>query len=72
LTTRNNLAGAYRDAGRVAEAITLNEQALADSERLLGADHPTTLTIREDLTAALGQGTPEGNRRTGKRRWLRR
>jgi Tetratricopeptide repeat len=30
LTSRNNLANAYQDAGRTAEAITLHEQTLAD------------------------------------------
>ncbi len=73
LTSRNNLASAYQDAGRVSEAIPLFERALADCERLLGTDHPNTLIVRENLTAAVGQGTPgEDNRRTGKRRWLRR
>ena len=43
LATRNNLASAYLDAGRTAEAITLHEQTLADRERVLGADHPDTL-----------------------------
>jgi hypothetical protein len=33
LTTRNNLALAYREAGRTAEAIALHEQTLADRER---------------------------------------
>jgi hypothetical protein len=32
-TSRNNLAMAYQDAGRTAEAILLHEQALADNER---------------------------------------
>ena len=52
LATRNNLAVAYRTAGRTAEAITLLEQALADRERLLGADHPDTLQSRNNLAAA--------------------
>ena len=73
LSSRNNLATAYQAAGRVSEAIPLLEQTVADCERLLGADHPNTLTVRGNLTAAVGQGTPgEDNRRTGKRRWLRR
>ncbi|MGW0183153.1 tetratricopeptide repeat protein, partial [Nocardia sp. NPDC003345] len=36
LTSRNNLAGAYRTVGRVAEAVTLHERNLADCERVLG------------------------------------
>ena len=41
LTARNNLAIAYRGAGRPDEAISLHEQALAARERVLGPDHPT-------------------------------
>ena len=44
LTSRNNLALAYQDAGRLAEAIPLFERTLTDLERVLGADHPYTLT----------------------------
>ena len=40
LTTRNNLAVAYRDAGRLDEAIPLFERTLADRERVLGDDPP--------------------------------
>ena len=49
---RENLALAYQDAGRTAEAITLHEQDLADFERLLGADHPDTLSTRNNLALA--------------------
>jgi hypothetical protein len=52
LTSRNNLAAAYRDAGRVAEAIGLHERTLADRERVLGPDHPDTLASRDNLAAA--------------------
>ena len=52
LTSRNNLADAYRAAGRYAEAIALHEQTLADRERVLGPDHPDTLTSRNNLAAA--------------------
>ena len=52
LTSRNNLADAYRDAGRAAEAIPLHERTLADRERVLGPDHPDTLTSRNNLAAA--------------------
>ena len=60
LSTRNNLALAYRDAGRTAEAITLHEQTLADRERVLGADHPDTLTTRDNLATRLPGGGPHG------------
>ena len=49
LTSRNNLAGAYKSAGDLAKAIPLYETTLADSERVLGTDHPTTKTIRSNL-----------------------
>jgi hypothetical protein len=49
--SRNNLALAYRAAGRTAEAIPLLERTLADCERLLGADHPDTSLIRATVAA---------------------
>ena len=52
LTSRNNLANAYRDAGRLDEAIPLYERTLADSERVLGETHPDTLTSRGNLALA--------------------
>ena len=52
LTVRNNLAGAYKSAGRLAEAIELFKQVLAERERVLGADHPDTLTVRNNLAGA--------------------
>jgi hypothetical protein len=52
LSSRNDLAGAYRSAGRLAEAIALYEQNLADRERVLGPDHPQTLSSRNNLQAA--------------------
>ena len=52
LTTRNNLASAYRSVGRFGEAIELFEQVLADRVRVLGPDHPDTLTTRNNLAVA--------------------
>ena len=52
LTARNNLAVAYRSAGRFGEAIELYEQVLADQERVLGPDHPNTLEARNNLAGA--------------------
>ncbi|MGW3913040.1 tetratricopeptide repeat protein [Streptomyces sp. NPDC005070] len=37
-----NLASMFRDLGRHAEALPLEERALAISEVALGSDHPTT------------------------------
>ena len=52
LASRNNLAAAYRAAGRFAEAIALHERTLAGRERVLGPDHPATLNSRNNLAAA--------------------
>ena len=52
LASRNSLAGAYRDAGRLDKAITLYEQNLEDSIRVLGPDHPSTLASRFNLACA--------------------
>jgi tetratricopeptide (TPR) repeat protein len=52
LTARNNLALAYRDAGRLDEAIPLCERTLADRERVLDETHPDTLGSRNNLALA--------------------
>jgi tetratricopeptide (TPR) repeat protein len=52
LRSRNNLAMAYRAAGRTAEAIPLLEQTLASCERVRGVDHADTLTTRNNLAMA--------------------
>ena len=39
-------------AGDLGRAIPLYEQTLADSVRVLGADHPDTLTSRNNLAGA--------------------
>ena len=52
LTARNNLAGAYKSAGRFGEAIELYEQVLAERERVLGSDHLDTLNTRNNLAGA--------------------
>jgi tetratricopeptide (TPR) repeat protein len=60
LTARANLAASHRALGRTTEAITIEEQVLADRERLLGPDHPATLSARGQLAAsyrALGRTT---------------
>ena len=52
LASRNNLAFAYQDAGRLEEAIPLFERTLADSEQVLGETHPNTLGSRNNLAGA--------------------
>lgn len=59
LTSRNNLAIAYRGAGRHAEAIPIHEATLRIRERVLGPEHPSTLSSRNNLAAAyraMGRG----------------
>ncbi|MGW4681292.1 tetratricopeptide repeat protein [Micromonospora taraxaci] len=51
-TARNNLAYAYQAAGRLDEAIPLYEATLTAYERVLGDEHPNTLTARNNLAAA--------------------
>ncbi|MFD4444695.1 tetratricopeptide repeat protein, partial [Nocardia sp. NPDC058519] len=50
--SRNNLAYAHESAGRLEEAITLYAATLADSERILGPEHPDTLATRHNLAGA--------------------
>ncbi len=52
LTSRNNLAYAYRAAGKLDRAIALFEQNLTDRERILGPHHPDTLGSRGNLAGA--------------------
>jgi tetratricopeptide (TPR) repeat protein len=52
LTSRGNLAIAYRAAGRADEAIMLHERTLADRERVLGPDQPDTMSSRFNLAIA--------------------
>ena len=52
LISRNNLACAYRDAGRLDEAIDLFEQVLADRLRALEPDHLDILVSRNNLADA--------------------
>jgi tetratricopeptide (TPR) repeat protein len=58
LTSRSNLADSYRAAGladsdraagRMDEAVALDEGVLADRERVLGPDHPDTVRARSSL-----------------------
>jgi tetratricopeptide (TPR) repeat protein len=52
LTVQNNLAAAYRDAGRFTEAILLFERTLAVRERTLGPSHSDALRSQHNLAAA--------------------
>ena len=52
LTGTNTVARAYLSAGLLHQAIILFEQTLADSERILGPDHPGTLASRNNLASA--------------------
>ncbi len=52
LTSRNNLANAYRAAGRITETIPVYERTLAGSQRMLGPDHLDTLRSLVNLAVA--------------------
>ncbi|MGA6220378.1 tetratricopeptide repeat protein, partial [Streptomyces umbrinus] len=50
--SRNNLAGAYQAVGDLGRAIPLYEATLAQREQVLGGNHPSTLTSRNNLARA--------------------
>ena len=52
LGSRNNLANAYQDVGRLEEAITLHKQTLDARTRTLGPHHPDTLGSGDNLACA--------------------
>jgi Tetratricopeptide repeat len=52
LRSRNSLAVAYQEVGRVSEAILLLEQTLFGRERVHGPKHPDTLTTQHNLAAS--------------------
>jgi tetratricopeptide (TPR) repeat protein len=52
ITARGNLASSYWQAGRTAEAITIEERVLADRVRILGEEHPDTITARAHLASS--------------------
>ncbi|MFE3547415.1 SAV_2336 N-terminal domain-related protein [Streptomyces kronopolitis] len=56
LTSRDNLAHAYRSAGDLGRAVPLYEATLVQREEILGDMHPDTLTSRDNL-AAVRQAT---------------
>ena len=43
------------EAGRVEEAITQFGELLADQQRVLGPDHPNTLTARNNLAMMIAE-----------------
>ncbi|UPT46846.1 MULTISPECIES: tetratricopeptide repeat protein [Streptomyces] len=51
--TLGDLAGALNAAGTASEELLLRRRILADCERVLGPDHPTTLGSRNNLANAL-------------------
>ena len=48
----NNLALAYRDTGRLAEALALYEQTLNRTKAKLGPKHRLTLQVTKNLAMA--------------------
>ncbi|MFG2403740.1 tetratricopeptide repeat protein [Streptomyces brevispora] len=55
LTSRNNLAASYQQAGRASEAVDLLKQLVTDREEISGDDHPKTLLSRANLAASYQQ-----------------
>ncbi|MEU8926910.1 tetratricopeptide repeat protein [Kitasatospora sp. NPDC048545] len=54
-----SLASSYAQAGRLADALEIEEKVLEVSERILGPDHPDTMAVRVSLAssyAATGRG----------------
>jgi tetratricopeptide (TPR) repeat protein len=49
MLARDRLAAAYSSAGRLAEAMSVFEAAVADREQTLGPDHPDTANARMNL-----------------------
>jgi hypothetical protein len=49
LQARVSLAASYRMAGRREEGAALQRRVIADSERLLGEEHPATKAARKTL-----------------------
>ncbi|MET8379311.1 FxSxx-COOH system tetratricopeptide repeat protein [Streptomyces microflavus] len=49
----DNLAAALNAAGAASQELLLRRRVLADRERILGPDHPDTLTSRNNLALAL-------------------
>jgi tetratricopeptide (TPR) repeat protein len=52
MRSRSYLARAYREAGRIADAVPLVEKTLAAREHQFGAEHPATLASRNNLASA--------------------
>jgi len=52
LKAMNNLAYAYRDAGRFSDALPLLEETLNRSTAVLGFDHPVALDVMNNLAGA--------------------
>ena len=51
-SAQNDGPGAAAPTGRMDDAIALHERNLADRTRILGPDHPDTLTSRNNLATA--------------------
>ncbi|MCJ1231588.1 hypothetical protein MMC12_008266 [Toensbergia leucococca] len=48
----NNLASSYSDLGRRQEAVELEEKVLKVRKRILGEEHPDTLTSMNNLASS--------------------
>ncbi|RKE05106.1 tetratricopeptide repeat protein [Streptomyces sp. TLI_171] len=55
LTYRSNVSTAHRQAGRLDEAVALQQQVVADSERFFGGTHSDTVAALANLALSLWQ-----------------
>jgi tetratricopeptide (TPR) repeat protein len=55
-TSLNNLAGLYRAQGKYSEAEPLYLRAIQILEKVLGSEHPNTVTVRQNYET-MGEAT---------------
>jgi tetratricopeptide (TPR) repeat protein len=70
LNTLHNLAGAYRQAGRTADAIALFEDVYGRSAKKVGPGHPRTLNTLGSLASALQDHKQFDRAAAAYRKWL--
>ena len=66
LTSMNNLAYAYQDAGRMADALRLQEETCRLMSAKMGPDHRSTLVSLESLARSIA---PKAKRQRACRCW---
>ena len=67
LGCRNNLANAYKEAGRIDDSIKMHQGTLKQFESTLGPDHPDTILSRNNLAEAYVEGKRRGSNQITRR-----